>query len=386
MRLRVLPPVGEPIALGPKAEPPTFPGFHPVWTQSGTAALALGIQLAMERRPDIRYPEVLLPAYGCPDLVAAAVYAGARPVLVDIGAEDPGYDLERLEKALSGNVVAVVAVNFLGIRERVGTLAELAHHHDAWLIEDSAQWYPELAPGQNSLSPADAMVLSFGRGKPVSLLGGGALLLKDSAMAGETESRLQPPTSKPGTLFTKMVVYNLLIKPIFYAWLTRVPGLGLGETRYKPLAGIHRMDESRLPLLKANAERYLCKNRLQETVVAKAFTESSEVLIDLPGVLPGRSGRLLRYPMLCHDQSERNRILKEATEQGLGASAMYVNALPDVTGVKAYLHEYNAVPNARSFAARLVTMPVHCQVTEADTRMLARLLPLPPGQIRRERI
>ena len=381
MRLRVLPPVGEPIALGPKAEPPTYPGFHPVWTQSGTAALALGIQLAMQRRPDIRYPEVLLPAYGCPDLVAAAVYAGARPVLVDIGVEDPGYDLERLEQALSGNVVAVVAVNFLGIRERVETLAELAHRHDAWLIEDSAQWYPELASGEkNSLSPADAMVLSFGRGKPASLLGGGALLLKDSAKVVEAESRLQPPTSKPGILFTKIVVYNLLIKPIFYSWLTRVPGLGLGETRYKPLAGIHRMDASRLVLLKANAERYFRKNRLQETALAKAFTESSVDSVDLPCVLPARSGRLLRYPVLCRDQSERNRILKRATEQGLGATAMYVNALPDVADVKPHLYKQDAVPNARSFAARLITMPVHCQVTEADTRMLARLLPHPQGE------
>lgn len=379
MRLRVLPPVGEPIALGPMAEPPTFPGFHPVWTQSGTAALALGIKLAMERRPDIKHPEVLLPAYGCPDLVSATVYAGARPVLVDIGAEDPGYDLEHLEQALTWNVVAVVAVNFLGIRERVDTLAELAHRHDAWLIEDSAQWFPELVRGKSSLSPADAMVLSFGRGKPVSLLGGGALLVKDSTMAVEAESRLQPSASRPGMLLLKLMVYNLLIKPIFYAWLTRVPGLGLGETHFRPLPGIHRMDTSRLLFLKANAERYLHNNRSQEIAVAKAFADYSGDCVDLPSILSARAGRLLRYPVLCRDQGERSRILMEATEQGLGATAMYVNALPDVAGAKLHLYKQDAVPNARFFAARLITMPVHCQVTEADTRMLAHL-PLPQGE------
>jgi dTDP-4-amino-4,6-dideoxygalactose transaminase len=374
MRLRVLPPVGEPAALGPKSEPPTFLDFHPVWTQSGTAALALGIQLAMERRPDIKHPEVLLPAYGCPDLVAATVYAGARPVLVDIGEDDPGYDLGRLEQVWSGNTVAVVAVNFLGIRERVETLAGIARCHDAWLIEDSAQWYPEPAPGENSLSPAHAMVLSFGRGKPVSLLGGGALLLKEAAMAIGAAQRLPASSSKRGVLLSKLVIYNIVIRPFWYTWLTMVPGLGLGETRFGPLAGIQGMDECRRLLLRANMKRYLSKERWQERAISDVFASESANAVDLPRILAERSGRLLRYPVLFKNQAHRDRQLGRLNSRGLGVSAMYVRALPDVPGVRRHLDEDFETIQAGKFAARLLTLPVHSQVAKSDILTLRREL------------
>jgi hypothetical protein len=73
---RVLPPVGEPILLGPEGDPPEFPGFHPVWTQSGTAALALAVQLAMERRPDITAPEVLIPGLWVPGSRGRRAFCG----------------------------------------------------------------------------------------------------------------------------------------------------------------------------------------------------------------------------------------------------------------------------------------------------------------------
>lgn len=367
MRLRVLPPVGEPIALGPKAEPPTYPGFHPVWTQSGTAALALGIQLAMERRPDIRHPEVLLPAYGCPDLVAAAVYAGARPVLVDIGAEDPGYDLECLEKALSGDVVAVVAVNFLGIRERVETLAELAHHHDAWLIEDSAQWYPELAQGEASLSPADAMVLSFGRGKPVSLLGGGALLVSKHQSITLPLARCNPNPEVDEIIKKAMFsIYNLVCSPVVYGWVSNLPFLRVGGTFYKPLSEITAMDKSRLGLLKYNAEALINRGRWREGLVAEALSHSACGILDLPKNLSARSGRMLRYPILFRRKALRDEFYTKTEAQCLGATIMYGDSLANIIdaaklGVKTYL-----VGNADEFSSRLLTFPIHSNVSQAD--------------------
>src|SRR5580700_2083909 len=177
---RSLPPSGNQIVLSSQSGClPVFEGYRSVWLSSGTAALALALMLCRRRHPEVIQPEVILPAYACPDLVAAAVYTGVRPTLADVDAADPGFNLTSLQMMLSPNTIGVVAVNFLGIQER---LPELRNLLKAWpaaaLIEDDAQWYPEKTGGAGL--QGDLVCLSFGRGKPVSLLGGGALLVREA--------------------------------------------------------------------------------------------------------------------------------------------------------------------------------------------------------------
>src|SRR5690606_34335161 len=227
-----LPPAGHAIAWRGKDHPlPQFPGYRSLWVNSGTAALAAAMWLARQRQPSIAQPEVILPAYGCPDLVAAAVHAGVRPVLVDIGSEDPGYDLDALAAALSARTVAVVAVNFLGIAERLQQLREcIAAFPQIALIEDDAQWFPEPLPAPPL--EGDYICISFGRGKPVSLLGGGLLLVKDSL---PTDWPIQPAADAGAALLPKLLAYNALLRPAAYGLISRNPFLKLGQTVYKPL-------------------------------------------------------------------------------------------------------------------------------------------------------
>ena len=85
---RRLSPVGEPIALQTNAPPGAgvFPEhYEPLLLNSGTAALSLAMTIAAGSA-ETSSPEVILPAYGCPDLLAAAYYAGLRPVLVSSSA------------------------------------------------------------------------------------------------------------------------------------------------------------------------------------------------------------------------------------------------------------------------------------------------------------
>src|SRR5690606_24480957 len=111
-------PVGQPVRLCKSpAPPPEFPGYTALWTASGTTALAVAVAIAVRRRTAVARPKVLLPAYGCPDLVSATLHAGATPVLVDVGSDDPGFDIDRLTSVCDADVAAIVAVDFLGIRE-----------------------------------------------------------------------------------------------------------------------------------------------------------------------------------------------------------------------------------------------------------------------------
>ena len=86
-------PVGEAISIrGDSRDPESrvqryFPEPS-VFFQSGTAALAAAL-MACKAARRIGQPEVLLPAYACPDLLSAVDFAGLRPVLVDFEENTP---------------------------------------------------------------------------------------------------------------------------------------------------------------------------------------------------------------------------------------------------------------------------------------------------------
>lgn len=338
-------------------------GFTAVWLNSGTAALAAALIAALACRPGRR--DVLLPAYACPDLIAAALFAGARPVLVDCGADDPAFDPDALERACSERVAAVVAVNFLGIAERLPDLAARAARCGALLIEDCAQWWPEAPPA----APVAARVVSFGRGKPVNLLGGGALLLAEGSELAQAVRAPEHTMPALGTL--KRRVFAALLHPLPYGVLSRVPGLGLGETRYHALDAIMAMDRVRRELAPTNVGAWLARPRWREARIAELLDGCTGVEL-LPRRLAARAGRLLRYPLLFDDRTRRDAALRGLRD--LGASAFYDVALPQVSGVDAVLTSFPPVPGAARFAQRLLTLPLHDRVSERHLRQMAEVV------------
>lgn len=341
------PPVGQPVLWRTDVAPPVFDGYRSLWLNSGTAALALALMAALAVCPGRK--RVILPGYGCPDLVAAAVFAGAQAVLVDCAADDPGYDLGALAAACEDGVAAIVAVNFLGIRERMAELADIARSADCVLIEDCAQWYPEPADG-----PADAMLTSFGRGKPVNLLGGGALLLREDGALGDWQPPALAPMAPLGRV--KALVFNQLLRPTAYGLVSRVPGTAIGTTVYHALSEIQALDAVRLSLLGANVQRHGARDRASEYALGGIVAREAAGVEALAPSLASRWGRLLRYPLLCPDQATRDGLVSRWTARG--ASAFYARALPEIPGVAAVLPVMAPVPNARRFAARLLTLPV----------------------------
>lgn len=368
---RVLPPAGHPLKLlGAKSALPEFSGYRAVWVQSGTAALALALIAARRRSAHIEIPQVILPGYACPDLVAAALFAGVQPVLVDIGSDDPGYDLSALRAAMSPSIVAVVAVNFLGVSERIAQVREIISAHSAAvLIEDNAQWFPE--PFPNAPLQGDLVCLSFGRGKPVSLLGGGVLLVKADFDMPDVDDVVQSAAPAGSAFVAKALAYNALLSPWLYGVVSRLPFLQLGVTKLKLLADICAMDSRRQELLVANIHAHLQRSEKYSDALRALIPNS---IIDIATRATNRRGRLLRYPILLADRTARDHLLARLQREGLGVTALYQNVLPEIIGVAPHVRVADSLSGARAFAARLLTLPVHAGVSVADMEKLSEQL------------
>ncbi|TQK50240.1 dTDP-4-amino-4,6-dideoxygalactose transaminase [Streptomyces sp. SLBN-118] len=151
-----------------------------VLTSTGRAALELAVR-------QTGAAEVVLSTFNCPAVADAVLAAGARPVLVDLdhvqGAAFTSVDLDGR---------AVVLTNALGLDEWRAHAAQI-HERGGTVVLDLAQ--ASVAPRvlRRFREAACPIVLSFGEGKPLGGVGGGALLtsvsLSSAPVAGAAGPR-----------------------------------------------------------------------------------------------------------------------------------------------------------------------------------------------------
>jgi len=358
-------PTGNRIALSQspfKAD--RFHAYTILLLNSGTAALAAALSAAIHHQGKSNAkPEVLIPAYACPDLISAILYAGAIPILVEIQANSPFLSTKDLESKITPNSIALIAVNFLGLSEQVNVLGPICNKHDLFLINDSAQFFPKLI--NSSSFPGDVTILSFGRGKPINLLHGGAVVTNNTDIV-HALGQLQISDADHSSTFVqklKISIYNIVIRPLFYGLLNHVPGLNIGETIFSELPSIRKMDNNYSSLLEANINQYNASFNASVMIHQKLASISDERVIDLfPADELQENMMLLRYPVLITDKTIRDTFA-DATPS-LGVSTLYQRPLSEIKGLEKVLDPDAFYPNASNFADHLVTLPTHEDVDE----------------------
>jgi dTDP-4-amino-4,6-dideoxygalactose transaminase len=362
MGFRTLPPVRSRVALSRCSSDEGIALFDRLFPRSTVELLGSGTQslgLAISRaavRGESKIKRVIVPAYGCPDLISACIQAGVEPKLVDVASSGWGYDPEALHRAASDGCIAVVLVNFLGVGDdRKLTLRSLGGL-DIPVVHDSAQSMPTV-PEQW----AGDVVLSFGRGKPINLLHGGALI---SAGQQQSDASLYPRSVMLDSL-GMAIAFNLLTHPLVYHWARHVPRFQVGETRYKPPSELGRLPESAFSRIGAALKDYL--NRKWENPWLPVIGGwASKGIFPLCASATRQDVRLLRMPLLAQSRVHRDKLVALLNSRGLGASPMYKASLPRVSGVPQSVVAQGPFRNADRLADRLFTLPTHASVKGHD--------------------
>jgi dTDP-4-amino-4,6-dideoxygalactose transaminase len=340
-------------------------GYELTFYGSGTQALSRALQLARRDRKDAPRPlEVILPAYGCPDLVAAGIHAGLGIRLVDVCPDSWGYDIGQLRSAFTADTVAVVGVNLLGTGDQRLLLRDLSDAHRCRMIQDSAQYLPDVTDPDWC---GDAVILSFGRGKPLNLLHGGALLSRSGAVETHSDSEHESLRSRLLSSPIAAIAFNIATHPGVYPLTSLMPGLKIGGTRYSPLRGCNRLSED----FRRRAARAFSQYRAQENYSAGPWREPLAVwnmrgisLLSCAGD-PKADVQYLRLPLLAPSQRIRDSIIARLSAAGLGASSMYGVPLNRVVGIPDAVRRQGPFPGAEALAGRLFTLPTHDSITPA---------------------
>jgi len=333
-------------------------GYRLNFYGSGTQALASALGQASRARGVRPLLEVVLPAYGCPDLIAASEHAGLRVRLVDVRPDQWGYDEAALRPALSENTAAIVGVNLLGAGDQHGFLRPIADACGCHLVQDSAQYLPDVSMPMWS---GDSVVFSFGRGKPLNLLHGGALLSRASSPPPPSHSDRVPLRSRILASPAAALAFNVATHRQVYPLVSRLPSLNIGETTYKPLMTCQPLGNAfRARVASAlrkyqGVQNYPCG--LWQEALAE-WEESGIRLLGCDGHLKADT-QYLRLPLLAPTARMRDTILARLTAAGLGASAMYRVPLDRIRGIPDSVRRQGPFPGAEALASRLFTLPTH---------------------------
>jgi dTDP-4-amino-4,6-dideoxygalactose transaminase len=148
---------------------------------SGTSALHLALLAAGVGPGD----EVVTVPFTFVASVAAVLYTGARPVLVDIDPRSFTMDPAAIEAAITPRTKAILPVHLYGQPADMDPITEVARRHGLVVIEDAAQAHGAKYKGRPVGSIGDIACFSFYPGKNLGAYGeGGAVTTSNSEYAG----------------------------------------------------------------------------------------------------------------------------------------------------------------------------------------------------------
>ncbi len=197
-------------------------GGEVILFSSGRWALALALGSLGAAPGD----DVLIQAYTCVSVPGPVLWAGLRPVYVDINPNTLTMDPADLERTITPRSRAIVLQHTFGVPADMDALLGIARKHNLTVIEDCAHTIGATFRGQPVGTFGDATVLSFGRDKAVSSVFGGALVVRSPARFPALDAARRVLADAPAAWIVQQLLHPVLtvalIRPLYFV-------LGIGK-------------------------------------------------------------------------------------------------------------------------------------------------------------
>ena len=334
--------------------------------------------------------EVILQPFTCMVVVNALLWNGVKPVYADIDPPTYNIDPAEIEKKINPRTRAILVQHTFGIPADMDKISHIAKKHNLILIEDSAHAMGATYKGKPLGTIGEVGFYSFGRSKVLSCVSGGMILTHHEKLANVINKIVQE-LSEPSLGEVKRNLLHIIFSPFikrFYSCF------GLGKLLLVLLQKCHLLTMEVLPeekravrpegfgrrmshsLAQVARSQFTHLDGMNERRRSIAFTyyhalksDARFQLID-PAKFPGAI--FLRYPIMCRDESDRERIFKKARQTGVILGDWYVVPIAPL-GSDTVKAMYTGCPKAEKLCAHVLNLPTHVSLTEGD---IARVLAL----------
>ena len=345
---------------------------------------------AMLRALDLRPgDEVIVPAFTCVAVPNAILYAGARPVYVDIDPRTYTIDPAAANAAITPRTRVILAQNTFGLSADIEALQAVAGPHGLKVIDDCTHGLGGRYRGRPNGFTAELSFFSTQWSKPISTGLGGFAIARDPATAAllrRLEEGAAEPTSARVALLRSLVFASehagrgglFRAGRAAYRAMSRL-GIVPGSSDRDELSGIDMPAGffARLSPWQANvgAERI---GRLAHDVSVRRATAGrySAFLVGherTSAAEPaGSTHSFLRYPLRVKD---RRAFVTAAERAGIDLGDWFVSPLYPITkGLERWGYRAGTAPIAEAVCSEIVNLPTDPTMSERDVdRVLAFL-------------
>ena len=321
---------------------------------SGTAAIQLALMACGVAAGD----EVIVPANSFFATAEAVSTAGATPVFVDADTASYTIDVNRIEAAITGRTRAIMPVHLYGQSADLDPIFELAARHNLYVIEDAAQAHGSLYKGRRVGALGQAGCFSFYPGKNLGAYGEGGAVVTNDAEVARRVRRLREHGSER-RYHHEVVGYNFRLEGLqgavlnvklkhLDAWnhLRRVHA-----ARYDELLGAS-FDQSTRPEQGSDAD-------------------SLSAPLSLPREMP--YARHV-YHLYVVQVGERDRVQRELSEAGIQTGIHYPVPIHLQPAYASLGHRSGDFPATERQAARVLSLPMFPELTDAQINQVASRL------------
>lgn len=311
----------------------------------------------LEKLKGKKRTEVLIPGYTCYSVAAAVAKANLQIVPYDINPKTFYPDLDSLRNLISERTLAVVTQHLFGIYTPLDDIKRISHQYGAYLIEDSAQAIGNI--GIKSINKfefkGDFGLLSFGRGKPLPIGKGGALVTIGKNEI--TKSIHFKKNEKELKYVALTIAAQLMSNPLFY-WIPEMLPLGLGITNFDLC-----FNAEGIPLIVEKLILNMIKNiesiNLYRREIAKLYCSylPEEWQIDTIE----KASSIIRFPVMLK-KAKLKRNLKR-----MGVRRMYPNAIINEEMIRPFIKKNvisHSTPGSIEIARNLFTLPTHSEISD----------------------
>ena len=334
-----------------------------ILTSSGTSALYVLLKAYGLKRGD----EIIVPAYICEKVVRLLLDMGYKVKFVDVEKETYDISIEDLNEKISRETKVVIAAHMFGNPCRMDEILEVSHDHNAIVIEDSAQCICAEYKGKRVGSLGDSAFFSFGEGKPITTISGGAITTNDKEVAKKAMDIVNKFKRTNNKILLKLILYSFIKNRRIYR-LVYNKIQKRRERRWNELKNAMNLDDleqkftnlqASIGIIQLKKLRYFNEARYRNSTFLIRGLERFKN-IRTPKILPNCKPIFLRLPIYIKDINLKQRLLKALIKSGIDASPAYPNYLPNFFKIN---HD---CPNARDLVRKTITLPVHPCVKQKD--------------------
>jgi UDP-2-acetamido-2-deoxy-ribo-hexuluronate aminotransferase len=310
---------------------------HCVAVSSGTDA----IQIAFMAEGIGRGDAVFLPAFTYTATAEVPLVLGATPVFVDVDPRtfqiDPAHLERRIAEVRSAGKLrprAVIGVDLFGQPADWPAINAIAGREGLFTLDDLAQSFGCTLHGQRLGSAADATATSFFPSKPLGAYGDGGALLTES--------------DERAALYRSLRTH------------------GEGTTRYEVLrTGMNgRLDSIQAAVLLAKMSVFADELAIRERV-ARYYDSRLGNAVVVPARVANSTSAWAIYAILLRDEAMREHVQASLRASGVPTAIYYPRPLHVQPAYREH-HDGARLPVSEDLAHRILALPIHPDLTEAD--------------------